>query len=144
MFIDAGSETVVEEDVTHNHVEDLWDWLEPYASRHPEAVFTIDGYIDGSESSGELEGFRFEVDKGSITAYRSGWYEETARDSYEDYADFCKYYENNDGTPVCTEEEFNAFEGEFIRLVSGDKIKLFDVVPLSGPITNRKDLSKRV
>lgn len=141
--VETGSDTTVEEDSLHNHVEDLWDWLEPFVSNHPDATFEIEGCIDSSSGSGEFEDFKLEASGGSLTAYRSGWYEETSRDSYKDYAEFCEYYENSDGTPVCTEEEFDAFEGEFIRLVSSDKIKMFDVMPLDGPITSRDDLPHR-
>ena len=141
--VETGAETAIEEDTTHNHVEDLWDWLEPFSSSHPEAAFSIEGYIDGSSGSGEFEDFKLEVAAGLLTGYRSGWYEETSKDSYEDYADFCEYYENSDGTPICTEEEFDAFEGEFIRLVGVDHIRMFDEVPLDGPITDRNDLPWR-
>lgn len=141
--VSVDMETEIAEDSVHICVEDIWDWLEPLALSRPKASITLSGFIDGSGASGEFEDFRFEIVDGSITAYRSGWYEETAKDTYEDYADFCEYYENADGTPVCTEEVFNAFEGEFIRLVGTETVRMFDEVPLDGPITNREDLPNR-
>jgi len=141
--VSVGEGTEIAEDSTHMCVEDVWDWLEPFVASRPEASFELVGFIDASQASGEFEDFRFEIDGGSITAYRSGWYEETAKDTYEDYADFCEYYENADGTPICTEEEFNAFEGEFIRLVGMETVRMLDEVPLDGPITDRGDLSNR-
>lgn len=139
--VETDSETAVEEDTVHNHVEDLWDWLEPFVASHPEVAFTIDGYIDGSEASGEFEDFRLEASRGDLEAYRSGWYEETAKDTYEGYADFCDYYSNADGSPICSEEEFDAFDGEFIRIAGSERKALFDEVPLAGPIVNRLELS---
>lgn len=139
----TGAKTIIERDEKHNHVEDLWDWLEPFAKKNTEAAFVIEGYIDGTSGSGELEDFRIEIAEGRITAYRSGWYTETSKDTYEDYDDFCEYFENADGSSVCTKEEYDTFDGEFIRMVGGEKISIFKEVPLDGPIVNREELTER-
>ena len=139
--IGSDREAEIEEDGSHTHVEDLWDWLEPYAASHPDAAFTLEGFIT---NHGFDEDFRIEISDGVLVAYRSGWYEGFAKDSYEDYEDFCDTYQDDDGNPICTEEEFDALgEDVFVfEPASSDKPIVLGEVPLDGPATSRDGLNR--
>ena len=140
----AKEDTRIEEDANHTHVEDLWDWIEPYAKAHPEALFTLEGFI---ENHGYDEDFRIKVSKGVMSAYRSGWYIDEAKDNYESYEEFCDEWQNDDGDPICSQEEFDALGDDlffFETFESGEaKTIVLDYVPLDGPATCRDDLMKR-
>ena len=139
--VGANADAEIEEDGKHTHVEDFWDWLEPYAAGHRGASFTLEGYIT---NHGFDEDFRIVVSDGALSAYRSGWYEGLAKDRYEDFEDFCECYQDDDGNPICTEEEFEALgEDIFIfELTSSDKPIVLGEVPLDGPATSRDGLKQ--
>ena len=143
LLVDAKGDTEVKEDAAHTHVEDLWDWLEPYVAAHPGAAFTLEGYI---ENHGYDEDFKVEAAGGSLSAYRSGWYYDDAKCTYESYEEFCEEWQDDDGNPLCSQDEYDALGDDlflFETFESGDsKTIVLDEVPLDGPVTSRDDLMK--
>lgn len=141
--VTAKENAKVEEDFSHTHVEDLWDWLEPYAAVHPEASFSLEGYI---ENHGYDEDFRIEAVRGALRAYRSGWYIDESKDNYESYDEFCEMCQDDDGNPLCSQEEFDALGDDlffFETCESGCfKTIVLDKVPLDGPAVTRDELLK--
>lgn len=141
--VDAKGDARIEEDASHTHVEDLWDWLEPYVAVHPETTFSLEGYI---ENHGYNEDFRIEAAGGALSAYRSGWYYDDGKCNYGSYEEFCEQWQDDDGNPICSQEEYDALGDDlfvFEPLVSGEFTKVvLDEIPLDGPATCRDDLMK--
>lgn len=144
LSVDAREDTRVEQDANHTHVEDLWDWLEPFVAAHPGATFTLEGYI---ENHGYDEDFRIEAAGGALSAYRSGWYIDEAKDNYASYEEFCEACQDDDGNPICSQEEFDALGDDLFFFETSEsgqfKTIVLDEVPLDGPATSREDLMRR-
>lgn len=140
LCIDAAFHTIVkvEKDGKHTHVEDLWDWLEPYVTKRPNISFVIEGYISNHSY---YEDFRFEVAEGALAAYRSGWYDSIGKANYEDFEEFCDDYQDDDGNPICSKEEFDAIDDEIcIFEVEDGGFLVVGEPPLDGPATSREML----
>jgi len=138
----VGPETHVEEDATHNFVEDLWEWLEPEIENHPKASLVVEGVIDSSSTGGEYEDFRFEIHDGRIAAYRSGWYLEYCKEDFFDFEDFCECC-GGEESPICTKEEFDAFESDYFYVLEDGDGRIYEEIPLRGPITSKRELFDR-
>ena len=84
--------------------------------KHINQDCTIEGFYDAHEASGCTMMFRFDYKDGSLKKFYSDWMTFLCMDRFEDYEEFCEYYEDR-----FTEEEFEAFcETEHYLLDGGD------------------------
>ena len=84
--------------------------------KHINKDCSIEGFYDTHEASGCTMMFRFDYKNGILKKYYSDWMTFLCMDNYEDYEEFCEYYEDR-----FTEEEFETFcEAEHYLLDGGD------------------------
>ena len=129
--LDEDHSVFVEEDTVLTYVEDIESKLALPMSEQVEGLnFTISGVVDTSESAGEYMNFIIQNQNGMLTVQSSCWYIIFYADNFECYEDFCEEYQNADGEPRYTEDQFKEFKkGEWFVLNSGDG-EIVDHVPL--------------
>ena len=102
-------------------VEDLEKLAISIAENLPGSEFTIDGCIDTSEDNGEYQDFLIAYSQNKLTTRHSCWYIQMYAEDFEDYDDFADEYQDEDGEPRFTEEQYEAFkEGTYYILDSGE------------------------
>ena len=102
------------------------------AKTSPELTFTVKGVVDASESAGEYMDFSISYIDGKLTEETSCWY--IIIEMYPDikYEDFCDDYCDQEGNPLCSEEEYEELkDNEEVFVLESGNGKIVTKVTLS-------------
>ena len=145
-YIIQSKEAVIEE--TYETVwldEDIMPFIHQIIKLAPDAQLTVDGYVDCTQNSGELQNFKITYEDYTMTTDYSGWYYEVHLDGYDSYEDYVEEAEEYDEGKILSEEEFERFRDmeELFQLEDEDE-SIVTEVPLDNKENEKFDAEGRI